>query len=470
MNSIGFVAFSGLLAMGAGPAGMSEVGAGLRGAVVFEGEAPERYTVSERMAYYNIPGLSVTLIENGEVAWTSGYGSLEAGGATAVDDMTLFQAGSIAKPVTVVAALRMAEAGLIDLDADVSTYLQRYTLPEGAQTADNPVTLRHLLAHTSGITPGGYNGYAQGEAIPSDAQILTGEAPANRDALQVETAPGERLAYSGHGYTLAEVVLQDVTGQDFASLMEEWVFEPLGLDSLTYQMPLAEAQHGRTARGHDSAGVLVEGGWRNHPEQAAAGLWATSQDLAGLLIALHDAHQGAHPLLSQPGAQMLWGEARDEHSFGWIIRNEEFVAHGGSTWGYRGYVLISPQSGDGAVVLANGDNGGLLAAEIMRSASDHYGWSTFTPVEFSRFSPEEGSLARLAGRYAFEAGWAVDIESSAQDDQLVLVFPNGDRYELAPTGPDAFVHPPTAVEVGFEPGEAGPLIRLYGQTGARAQD
>lgn len=469
MSVIGFFAAANLLALDAEAAGKSEIEAGLRGAVVFTGEPLQRYALAERLAHYNIPGLSLTIIEDGEIAWTAGYGRLEANGAAAVDSETLFQAGSIAKPVTALAAMRMAEAGLIDLDADVSTYLRRYTLPEGAQTAENPVTLRHLLAHTSGITPGGYSGYVQGEAMPSDVQTLTGEAPANREGLQVETAPGEGLAYSGHGYTLAEIVLQDVTGQDFAALMEDWVFEPLGLDSLSYAMPLPVGHHDQTARGHDPAGAPVEGGWRNHPEQAAAGLWATSYDLAGFLIALHDAYQGKNPILSPTWIEMFWGEEREGHSFGWIIRNQDFLAHGGGTLGYRAYMLISPQSGDGAVVLTNGDNGGSLAAEILRSASDYYGWSTFTPVEHARHTPEDGALADLAGRYEFDAGWAVVIEHAAKADQLVLVFPNGDRYELAATGPHDFIHPPTAVDVSFDEEEETPTIRLYGQTGLRAE-
>ena len=469
MIIMGVFAVVSLLAVDVEPTDRNEIESGLRGAVVFEGETPPRHTVAERMAHHNVPGLSVTLIKDGEIAWTAGYGLLEADGAIAVDENTLFQAGSIAKPVTVLAAMRMAEAGLIDLDVDVSAYLKSYTLPEGAQTADNPVTLRHLLAHTSGVTPGGYSGYARSESIPSDVQILTGEEPANRSGLQVETAPGERHAYSGHAYTLAEVVLHDVTGRDFATMMADWIFTPLGLDSLTYDMPLPAGLHDRAARGHDGAGVQVDGGWRNHPEQAAAGLWATSQDLAGLLIALHDAYRGENRLLSQSGAQMIWGEERDNHSFGWIIRDEAFVAHGGSTWGYRGYVLINPQSGDGGVVLASGDNGGALAAEILRSASDRYGWSTFTPVERARFTPEDGVLAELAGRYEFEAGWAVVIEHSTAHDQLVLVFPNCDRYALAATGPDDFIHPPTAVDVSFQDSDSGPTIHLYGQTGVRAQ-
>ena len=168
MIIIGFFAVAGLLASVAEPDGKIEIETGLRGAVVFEGETQQRYDLAERMAHYNTPGLSLTFIEDGAIAWTAGYGLLEAGGAKAVDTATLFQAGSIAKPVTAFAALRMAEDGLIDLDGDVSTYLERYTLPEGAQTAENPVTLRHLLAHTAGITPGGYAGYVQGETLPSD--------------------------------------------------------------------------------------------------------------------------------------------------------------------------------------------------------------------------------------------------------------------------------------------------------------
>ena len=478
MITIGFFAVAGLLATVAEPDSKGEIENGLRGAVVFEGETQQRYGLTERMTHYNTPGLSLTLIEDGEIAWTAGYGLLEAGSSKAVDTSTLFQAGSIAKPVTALAALRMAEAGLIDLDVDVSTYLERYTLPEGAQTEETPVTLRHLLTHTAGITPGGYAGYAQREALPTDVQILTGEAPANRDGLQVDTAPGERLAYSGHGYTLAELALQQVGDTEFAALMDAWVFEPLGLDNLSYAMPLPSEQHARTARGHGTAGAQVEGGWRNHPEQAAAGLWATSQDLAKLLIALHEAyhhknHDENHdknPVLSQPGMQMFWGEEREEHTFGWVIRNEDFLMHGGSTVGYRATVLISPQTGDGAVVLTNSDNGGGLVAEILRSASDYYGWSTFTPVVHARFTPKDGVIEKLAGRYAFDAGWVVTIEHDAQADQLTVVFPNGDRYDLAATGPGAFIHPPTAVTVSFSEDAGRSTLDLYGQTAVREAD
>ena len=288
--------------------------------------------------------------------------------------------------------------------------------------------------------------------------------------MQVGAAPGERLAYSGHGYTLAELVLQEVSGQGFAPLMDAWVFEPLGLEGLSFAMPLPSEQHGLTARGHDMAGARVEGGWRNHPEQAAAGLWATSQDLAKLLIALHEAYQDENAILSQPVMQMFWGEEREEHTFGWVIRNEDFLMHGGSTAGYRASVLINPQTGDGAVVLTNSDNGGGLAAEILRSASDHYGWSTFTPLVHTRFTPEHGVPAGLAGRYAFNAGWAITIEHDAQADQLTVVFPNGDRYELAATGPGAFIHPPTGVSVSFSEDAGRSTLELYGQTGVREAD
>jgi CubicO group peptidase (beta-lactamase class C family) len=443
---------------------------GLRHLVVFEGERLETFSIADRMRHYNVPGVSFALIDDGEIAWAATYGRLHAGGDDPVVETTLFQAGSIAKPVTAFAAMRMREAGLIDLDADVGTYLSSFSLPDGAQTPDNPVTFRHLLSHTAGTTPGGYGGYEQGQPLPSDAQILMGEEPANTDAIAVLTAPGSELVYSGAGYTLAELALQDLTGSSFSDIMNEWVFEPLGLPSATFEMPLPEARHGETAQAHDVSGAVVEGGWRNHPEQAAAGLWATSTDLARFLVELHDGYHGRSELLSQETVRELFTEQMDGHAFGWVLRGESFVGHGGGTVGYRAYMLISPESGDGAVILTNGDRGTSLASEVLRAASDSYGWSTYLPREVARVELAEEDLVEFSGRYDFGDDVFVGVEYDAESGSLTAVFPNGDRYELTATGPQSFIHAADGTTLEFGQADGEMTMTIYGSTGVRVVD
>lgn len=453
---------------GISQAAQNAVENGLRNLVVFEGEPVETFCITDRMEHYNVPGASVTLIDDGEVAWTGAYGRLAAAEDNPVNETTLFQAGSIAKPVTVFAVMRMREAGLIVLDADIEAYLTSFSLPGGAQTPDNPVTFRHLLSHTAGTTPGGYWGYEQGMPLPTDAQILAGSDPANSHAIAVLTRPGTELVYSGAGYTLAELALQDATGIPFAALMDEWVLEPLGLQDATFETPLPEAHHANTARGHDASGATVEGGWRVHPEQAAAGLWATSSDLARFLIELHLGYHGRSDLVSQATVREMFTEQMDGHAFGWVIRDDSFVGHAGGTVGYRAYMLISPQTGDGAVILTNGDGGTFLRNEVMRAASDTYDWTTFVARRVTRAQLREGDLAKFAGRYEFEGDIHVDVEYDGERNGLVAVFANGDRYDLIATGPQSFIYPTdgTTVDFGTRDGEA--TMTIYGITGVRA--
>lgn len=124
--------------------------------VVFAGETKPD-SVESRMAMYNTPALSVAVIHNGKLHWSATWGQLQTDG-TSADCGSLFQAGSIAKPVTLFAAIRMKTAGLIDFDKNIETYLSSYHLPAGPQTDANPVTFRNLLAHTAGVTPGGTSG------------------------------------------------------------------------------------------------------------------------------------------------------------------------------------------------------------------------------------------------------------------------------------------------------------------------
>lgn len=436
--------------------------------VSFAGETrPAR--VETRMTEHKTPAFSVAVIRGGALDWTAAWGRLQSGGAPAGCD-SLFQAGSLAKPATVLAALRMARKGLIDFDKNVEAYLTSWHLPAGAQTDAKPVTLRHLFAHTSGVTPGGYEGYAQGVAMPTDPQVASGAPPANSKPAQVLKAPGAALAYSGGGYTVAEMALQDRLGQPFADLMRTWLTVPVGMKEADFTQPLAAANHARAARGHLADGSAVPGGWHNHPEQAAAGLWATASDMAALLIEMRKGWQGKSAVFAEESIRELLGNPIDSHAYGFRLIGEGdrvFMTHYGGTVGYRAGMTLNLETGDGAVYLANSDNGSDLGLAFLRAVSAVYQWPVFRQTVVERASQPAGVLQALTGRYQFPEGPAISVVY--ERGALTLLFPNGDRYAMTPIGgaPRAFIHPETAVTASFDGEGADTTILLYGQTGKR---
>ena len=162
-----------------------------RGLLSTYGDPPwKRMELAERMAYYNVPGVSIAVINDFQVEWIKGYGVLEAGKSEPVTPDTLFQAASIAKVVVAVAALNYVERGVLELDADVNQSLVSWQVPENEFTAEEKVTLRRLLSHSAGVTVHGFRGYALGEEVPNLQQILDGEWPANSPPIRVDTVPG----------------------------------------------------------------------------------------------------------------------------------------------------------------------------------------------------------------------------------------------------------------------------------------
>ena len=135
---------------------------GLLPANRIQGRPQQRFKLGERMAHLKVPGIGLALIQQDEIAWTGGYGVLEAGGhaggQTAVTGDTLFQAASISKPVTAMAALRLVQEGVLDLDADVNETLRSWRVPENEHTQEHKVTLRTVLSHTAGLSPSGFRG------------------------------------------------------------------------------------------------------------------------------------------------------------------------------------------------------------------------------------------------------------------------------------------------------------------------
>ncbi|MGN6713861.1 serine hydrolase domain-containing protein [Anaerocolumna jejuensis] len=135
-------------------------------------------TLVERMKECHTSAVSIALIENFEICEAYAYGVKRRAAKEYVTVDTLFQAGSISKPVFAVAVLRLAERGTLDIDTDISEYLVDYDVP----TYDNQkhkITLRQILSHHAGLNLHGFAGYQQGQKIPTVEQILTGAFPSN---------------------------------------------------------------------------------------------------------------------------------------------------------------------------------------------------------------------------------------------------------------------------------------------------
>ncbi|GLR71494.1 serine hydrolase domain-containing protein [Agaribacter marinus] len=242
------------------------------------------FTVEERLLRYKVPGLSFALIKSGKISWVAGYGSVSVSSQEAVTPITVFQAASIAKPATAFGVMRMRDKGVVNIDKNIEEYLFSSALPSGKQNQESPVTFKNLLNHSSGLSEGGYMGYEKGENIPSDVQTFNGVHPAKNKPVTIESAPDTTIRYSGAGYTLVEITLSDIFKQPFEKIMDDWVLSTVGMKNSSFDMNYPYIDGKQVALGHDNLGKQIKGGWRLHPEQAAAGLWSTPTDLATLAI------------------------------------------------------------------------------------------------------------------------------------------------------------------------------------------
>lgn len=437
------------------------------GKVKFLGEPENFSTLSNSMINYAIPGVSLAIINEGKIEWSHTYTN-PSFPEQKLNDSSIFQAASLSKPVTFLAALRMHTFGTIDLDENIEDYLKSFNLPKGKQTDNNPVTFRNIFAHTSGITAGGYQGYPRGLIVPSDIEILKGAAGVNSHPIEVLSKPNEILAYSGGGYTLAEVALQDIYNDTFSNLMKTWILDPVGMKHSEFTQPLIVKDSSKVAKGYTADGNVLEGGWRNHPEQAAAGLWSTSTDLANFLIEIYLAYQGQKSVFSTSAIKSILNEERDGHIYGFIVdrsNNGLTLTHYGGNAGYRTGMTIDLTTGKGLVYLINSDNGGALGNELLLSASKLYGWNHFNRIEVKKQNIEKTMLQSFVGNYMWNSEVELSITFSDTTNKISLHFPNGDKYKLVPIESENldFIHPNTGIQISFSIKDNEHYFKLYGQ-------
>ena len=382
------------------------------------------------MKTFNVPGVSIAVIENYKIVDAKGYGVIASDSSTPVTTKTLFQAGSISKPVAATGALSLVEQGKLSLDDDVNNKLTTWKVPQNEFTQTEKVTLRRLMSHTAGLTVHGFPGYDVDALVPSIVQVLNGERPANTEPIRVDIVPGTKSRYSGGGVTIEQLMMMDVTGKQFPALMRDLVLDKIGMTDSSYEQPLPPARAAMTAGGAYGDGKSVHGKWHIYPEMAAAGLWTTPTDLAKFAIEIALSKQGkANHILSQKMTQVMLTPVKDEVGLGFFMEkdNPGQFGHNGADEGFQALLTMNADTGNGIAMMADSDNGISVMNYILRRVAKEYAWNY-------KMEPDAGGdlflVAKLKGTATALAQYDVLKQSKDGTPQIHEATLNSLGYRL----------------------------------------
>jgi CubicO group peptidase (beta-lactamase class C family) len=330
------------------------------------GAQPELTSLTDRldrdqpliMAAYGIPGVAVAVVRDGEPVWSGGYGLASVKDGTQVDADTVFQVASISKTLTAWGVMHLVETGQVALDAPIESYLTRWAFPP-SQYDSSGVTVARVLNHTAGLNR--VDGYPLpvGQPLPTIEEALDGNNGGGQ-SLRIDLEPGQQFNYSNAGYTLLQLMIEEVTGERFSDYMQAVILDPLGMTHSTFDPARVPDQ----ATGYYSSGDPLP--HYRLTEQAAGGLYSTANDLALLVAAGMPGPDGEAVgrgvLTSESVHAMMAPQSMPDGSLVSLGHLNDNLDNGLTTTGNNGHntgwitnMVMIPQLGEGIVILTNSD-------------------------------------------------------------------------------------------------------------------
>ena len=340
--------------------------------------------VPDLLGRYDVPGASIALIEDGEVTWSGAYGSADPAEKRQMTVDIPFQVQSVTKSITAWGVLKLVEEDEIELDDPVGHHITSWELPSAEYSWD-AVTVRRVLSHSAGLPAGGYESVPLDEEPPPLREALSGNA--DGPAARPTGEPGE-FRYSNPGYALLELLIEDVTGRDFGTYVDETVLDPLGMDGATFAA--TEQLRSELATEHFVDGTPVPAS--HGPAGAHGELYATAEDVARFVAAgteTSGAPVGRGVLAPERVGEVytsmveptgFYDLATDGVGLGLFVETlpngEQAVMNGGQGAGSWNWFHAVPQTGDGIVVLTNSERSLQLIADVVEAWVDLNGLPT----------------------------------------------------------------------------------------------
>ncbi len=326
------------------PAGVEDAQYGPHASAIDEA----RRILDSLLVAESIPGLSAAVGRESQVIWSQGFGLADLAHDVPVTPLTKFRVGSVSKPMTAAAAARLIEAGELDADAPIQTYVPSF--PEKRW----PVTTRQLAGHLAGVRH--YRGAENFSAVRYPT-VTAGLAIFRDDSLESE--PGTEYSYSSYGWNLVSAVVEGASGTSFLVFMDSVVFRPLGMRQTTADHTDSIVPH-RTrfyVRGSDGR-VLNAPYVDNSYKWAGGGFLSTPEDLLRFANAHHrPGYLRAETLELLFASQRLQTGEETGYGIGWRTRQnargERIVGHGGSSVGGRTIMTLNRDTGLIVAIVAN---------------------------------------------------------------------------------------------------------------------
>lgn len=311
------------------------------------------------MASNNVPGTFIGLIENNEVVYRQYFGYSDLKNKIPVNGKTGFNIGSISKTFTAWGIMKLVEQGEIGLDTSASKYLSRWQFPESNYNTDQ-ITIRSLLSHTAGLSVHGYYGWDKPEQLPTLAESLSGK-PKKYTKVELITEPLTEFEYSGGGYSVLQLIIEEVTGDKFEHYMDTAVISPMGMSNSSFNIDkriLAQSSLEYNKKGRQIPFELFT-------EKAAAGFHTTPDDMIKFIhlnITTLNQNQTESTVISSSSLKEMLTvvpatKEKVPHGLGYRHHENNTWWHGGANAGWWAIIGINPEHNAGLIVLTNSISG-----------------------------------------------------------------------------------------------------------------
>jgi serine beta-lactamase-like protein LACTB len=431
------------------------------------GQAPDAYKpaverlqalVEREVADKRLPALSIALIDDQRVVWAKGFGHRDRDGKVPATAETVYRVGSVSKLFTDVAVMRLVEEGKIDLDAPVTTYLPDFKPVNPFD--DKPITLRHLMAHRSGLIREPPVGNYFDPTGPTLAQTV-----ASVNGIDLVYPPGKRTKYSNAAIGVVGYVLEKTQGEKFETYLKRTVLDPLGMSSSSFEPTPATKKHLADAvmwtyHGREFPAPTFELGMA-----PAGSMYSTVRDLAKFTSCLF---AGGKPLLKPETLaemfrpQFAEPDAKTGFGIGFMIgelEGHKQIGHGGAIYGFATELSALPEEKLGVVVVCSRDVANAVVDRIAERAlrlmlAAKHG-KELPSFETPKPLPRERAL-QLAGRWRSKDRW-FDLTESA--GRIWFYSDRGNfRAELRALGDDLVAD--DVVVVGLKVEAKGDKLKL----------